>query len=146
MKKASTYLFGCAVAAALGGAALIAGPAAAGPLSSSAPEVKAAAPSGVIMVQGRRQGWRGHDGGRRHGGRGAGIAAGLAAGAIFGAAAAAAASQPYYEPSYGGYYGGYYGAPSGYYGGPGVVYEQAPGARCWVSTDRDRGYGYWGRC
>ena len=116
--------------------------------------------------------WRGH-GGYGYGGYAAGaIIGGLAAGAIIGGIAA---NRGYYYGSgyYGGpgyYYGpGYYGP--GYYGssffpgsGPHVgpyAYEVPvyvrPAQRyyrggyavqggCWVETDKDRGYGYYGPC
>ena len=56
-----------------------------------------------------------------------------------------------------GYYGGYgypgYYESSGYYGGPRYrdsgYYVRNYGARhghCWVTTDQDRNYGYWGWC
>jgi hypothetical protein len=92
------------------------------------------------------------------------------------AGAAAAQKQYYYGPGYyaPGYYGGpgYYG-PGYYYGGPGyygpgydpgaaialgvigtvgAVIAGAPYApalrpgQCWVATDKDRNYGYWGQC
>ena len=50
-----------------------------------------------------------------------------------------------------GYYSGsdYYGGP-GYYSGPGYYdrssYYGGRRGRCWVTTDRDRNYGYWGPC
>jgi hypothetical protein len=97
----------------------------------------------------------GHHGGYHgHGGYyGGGVAAGLAAGAILGAMAAEGGY--YYGPDYygpGPYYGYYYGP--GYYGGP-YAYEPPPayvrplprpGGQCWIETDKDRGYGYYGPC
>ena len=58
---------------------------------------------------------------------------------------------PGYYDGYG--YPGYYGGP-GYYSGPrhrrsDYYYAPSYGARhghCWVTTDRDRNYGYWGWC
>lgn len=88
----------------------------------------------------------------RHG-RNAALIGGFAAGAIVGAAAANS--------------GYYYGGPAYYYGGPAYyepyAYEPAPvyvapapayvaprpvyrGGGCWHSTDKDRGYGYYGAC
>ena len=92
--------------------------------------------------------WRGHHGG----GVAAGIIGGLAAGAIIGGLAA---QQGYYGPGY--YYGpGPYYAPGYYYGPPPYAYEPPPvyvapvpryrGGGCWIETDRDRGYGYYGPC
>jgi len=62
----------------------------------------------------------------------------------------------YYGPDY--YYGpgpyySYYG-PGYSYGGP-YAYEPPPvyvrpvprpGGQCWIETDKDRGYGYYGPC
>ena len=92
--------------------------------------------------------WRGRGGG----GVAAGIIGGLAAGAIIGSMA----NQGYYGD---GYYGpGYaYGPGYGYgYGSGPYAYEPAPvyfvprrayrGGSCWVVTDKDRGYGYYGAC
>jgi hypothetical protein len=82
-------------------------------------------------------------------GRNAALGVGLAAGAIVGAGIAASANNGYYERR--GYYdSGYAYEPAPVYQEP--VYAQEPvyvqprGGRCWVATDRDRGYGYWGRC
>jgi hypothetical protein len=113
---------------------------------------------------------------RSRGGRvAAGIGLGLVAGAIVGGAVANANrgyyyGDPYYARGYGYNYG--YAPPVQYaepvyaepvYEEPAVVYAPPPrriysGAyaapidpngpqrRCWVATDRDRGYGYWGVC
>ena len=86
-------------------------------------------------------------------GRNAALGIGLAAGAIVGAGIAANANNGYYRDS--GYYDGYAYAPAPVYREPVYsepvyaqepVYVQPRGGRCWVATDRDRGYGYWGRC
>ena len=53
----------------------------------------------------------------------------------------------YYESDY--YYDGpRYLSERSYYNRPGYYdRDHGPrGAYCWVSTDRDRGYGYWDRC
>jgi hypothetical protein len=93
--------------------------------------------------------WRG--GHRGYGGGvAAGVLGGLAAGAILGGIAA---GQGYYGP---GYYGSDYYGPGYDYGGP-YAYEPAPvyiqpvprayrGGGCWIVTDKDRGYGYYGAC
>ena len=106
----------------------------------------------------------------RHRGRvAAGVGLGLVAGALIGGAVANANrgyyyGDPYYARGYGYNYG--YAAPPPppvYYAEP--VYEEppvvyapprrvyaapidpnGPQRRCWVATDRDRGYGYWGVC
>ena len=82
--------------------------------------------------------------------------AGFAAGAIVGSAVA----NSYYGPSYYGAYAyepGYAYEPAYAYE-PGYVVETAPTyvvpapqivyepRRCWVQTDKDRGFGYWGSC
>jgi hypothetical protein len=140
-------------------------PAVAAPVLSSTATVKSAAPDMLDQVRIRR--------GRR-GNIGAGIALGVI-GAVAGAAASSRSygyGPGYYAP---GYYGGggYYGSPdygSGYYGGygydrgpglalgiiggvagamanaPGYAPRVMQGGRCWVTTDSDRNYGYWGRC
>ena len=76
-----------------------------------------------------------------------GPAIGFGAGVIVGSAIAN--SNSYYGP--GNYGPGYYGAgPYAYdpYYAPGPVYV-APGrayGQCWVTTDRDRGFGYYRPC
>jgi hypothetical protein len=137
-------------------------PAIAAPVPSSTTIVKMAAPDTLDQVRVRR--------GRR-GGIGPGIAFG-----VLGAVAGIAASNRYnYGPGYyGQYYGGsgYYGSPyygSDYYGGyaydPGPAVALgvigaaagaiagapygAPGVRrgrCWITTDAERNFGYWGSC
>jgi hypothetical protein len=81
-------------------------------------------------------------------GRNAALGIGLAAGAIVGAGIAANANNGYYYDR--GYYDGYAYEPAPVYSEPVYarerVYVQPNGGRCWVATDRDRGYGYWGRC
>lgn len=78
-----------------------------------------------------------------------GPAVGFAAGAIVGSAIANAngcgyygCPGPYYGPAYYGpaYYGPVYGAPGPAYADPNG------GGRCWVTTDRDRGFGYYRPC
>ena len=92
--------------------------------------------------------WRGGHRGYGGGGVAAGIIGGLAAGAILGGIAA---DQGYYGPGYYGqdYYGpGYYGGPYAYEPGP-VYVQPMPRYRsggCWIVTDKDRGYGYYGAC
>jgi hypothetical protein len=134
-------------------------PSFAAPVFSSAAIVATTAPNMIDQVRSRR--------GRAVG---AGIALGVIGGMI---GAAAAQNQGYYGP---GYYGGpgyngpgYYGpgyAPGYYYGGydydPGPaialgIIGAAAGAidavphnrgqrGCYVVTDKDRNYGYWGPC
>jgi len=74
-----------------------------------------------------------------------GPAVGFAAGAVVGSAIAANANGYYYGP--GPYYGPAYYGP-GYYGP--VYAAPAPvgayGGSCWVTTDRDRGFGYYRPC
>ena len=77
-------------------------------------------------------GYYGHGGGWGWGG----FAAGAAAGAILGGIAA---NQ------------GYYYGPGPYAYEPGPVYVRPVpryrgGGGCWISTDQDRGYGYYGPC
>jgi hypothetical protein len=97
-------------------------------------------------------------------GRNAAFAIGAAIG-ILGTAAAVAATRPdYYDPGYSygpgyghgghGYYEGGYVVQRRVYVAPQPVYVEPPRpvyvaprtTRCWVSTDRDRGFGYWTRC
>lgn len=113
----------------------------AAPVPASTAVVKMTAPNMVEQVRYRRD-------------RGGAIAAGAAIGVIGAIVGAAAIQNQYY---YGGpaYYGpGYYQGP-GYYGG-GPIYYDHPGfyaapivprrGGCWIVTDRDRNFGYWGRC
>ena len=131
-----------ALAVGLAGALAFAAvaPASAAPVFANR-SLTALAPDHVTDVQ-----WRG---------RRAAIGAGIVAGALVGAAIA---SRPYYPRYYGPGYPAY-----GYYPGP-VVVEEAPvydapvvyaepapvyaprAGRCWVATDRDRGFGYWRAC
>ncbi len=82
--------------------------------------------------------WHGHHW------HGAGAAIGFGVGALVGAAAASA-SNGYYGPAYG---------PGPYAYEPGYAYQPAPAyraydyapAKCWITTDKDRGYGYYGSC
>ena len=130
-------------------------PSFAAPVPSSIVAVKTAAPDILDQVRARR-------------GRGGAIGAGVVLGVIGAVAGAAAAqNQYYYDP---GYYGGPgYDVDPGYYGpayDPGAAmalgvigaaagaiagapYYATPGVRpgrCWIVTDRDRNFGYWGRC
>jgi hypothetical protein len=135
-------------ALALSGALLIgaAAPALAAPLPGNGAGLATAAGTHVIDVR-----WR-----HRGGAVAAGIAAGLIGGALIGAATAPGYYYPpsYYgpPPPYGPYYGPVYAEPPVVYEAPPrVVYEPAagpngPGRMCWVSTDKDRGYGYWRPC
>ncbi len=139
-------------------------PAIAAPVLSGTATVKMAAPDMLDQVRIRRG---------RGPAIGAGVVLGVI-GAMGGAAAAR--NRYYYSPGYydPGYYGGpvYYGSP--YYGygyDGGYAYDPVPGialgvigaaagamagapyvvpgvqrGRCWVETDRDRAFGYWGRC
>ena len=85
--------------------------------------------------------------------------AGFAAGAIVGSAVANSHYGPHYYGAYA-YEPGYAYEPTYNYGyayepgyvettpsyvvpAPAVVYEPR---RCWVQTDKDRGFGYWGSC
>lgn len=132
-----TLAIGLAAAMAVGTVT----PTFAAPVGSGTAGLKAAVPNEVTDVQWRR--------GR---GRGVGIAAGIAAGALVGAAIAGANRPYYYGP------GPYYYEPAPVYVDPGpvyvapppVYYEPAPAyegvRRCWIDTDRDKGYGYWRRC
>ncbi len=128
--------FVAGVAGALVLAALA--PSMAAPISTGAAALKSAVASDVIDVQWRRHGY-GHR--HRHGGWAiGGFATGLALGAI--------ASRPYYYDPY------YYGPPPAVVYGPppGPVYAEpyidpnGPARQCWVSTDKDRGFGYYRPC
>jgi hypothetical protein len=109
-------------------------PSVAAPLSTGATALKSAVPSDVADVR-----WR-----RRH--RWGGFATGLAIGAL--------AARPYYydPPHY--YYGPppahFVAPPRPYYYGPTYVEPypdpNGPIRQCWVSTDSDRGYGYFRPC
>jgi len=158
MKRA--IVIGIAGAIAFGEAA----PSFAAPVPSSTVAVKTTAPDMVDQVRSRRSR-----------AVGAGVALGVI-GAMVGAAAAQNqyyyGGPGYYAP---GYYGGpvYYGP--GYYGGDdygyGYRYDPGPaialgivgaaagamtatpyrrarprGGACWILTDRDRNFGYWGQC
>jgi hypothetical protein len=114
--------------------------------------------------------------GRTAAGIGIGLAAGALVGAaIANSNRGYYYGDPYYARGYGYNYGYappppppvYYAEPEPFYEEPAVVYAPAPrqvysgaysGAyaapidpngpqrRCWVATDRDRGFGYWGVC
>lgn len=147
--SAATLALVCVIASSL--------PAMAGPVPGNLASVGAATPSSIIDVRGR----------------GGGVAAGIVAGAIVGGLIAGAATPYYYGPGpyYGpGYYYGpdYYESPTYYYRPryyrpapvyiePPPIYVEPPAVyaprgpngpvrRCWVSTDKDRGYGYWRPC
>lgn len=116
-----------------------AGPSIAAPVSTGATALKSATDgSDVIDVR-----WRGRGG---WGWGVGGFATGLAIGSL--------AARPYYYDNY--YYGpspGYYGPPpAAYYGPPAPAYVQpypdpnGPVRQCWVTTDRDRGFGYYRPC
>lgn len=109
----------------------------AAPISAGAASLTAATPTHIVDVR-----WR----------RGGAIAAGVAAGLIVGGIAAGA--YPYYAPGYEtypgygpAYYPGYpapvYVQPQPYYQQPPVYYQPR---RCWVTTNQDRGLGYWRAC
>ena len=90
--------------------------------------------------------------GQARNGRNAAIIGGFAAGAVLGAAAASVANDGYYYgpgPAYA-YEPGYAYEPAYTYEEPGYAYAPAPrvysSGRCWISTDKDRGYGYYGAC
>ena len=80
--------------------------------------------------------------------------AGFAVGAIVGSAVA----NSYYGPHYYGAYAYEPGYNYGYAYEPGYVVETTPSyvvpapaivyepRRCWVQSDKDRGFGYWGSC
>ena len=121
--------------------------------------MKSSWPSDVTDVQYRYRGY-GYRGYRGYGYGGSAIGAGVALGVLgIIAGAAAAQSNPYYYQP--GYYGsGYYepGYPAPIYRAPPVIYAPAPvyvapqphpgyGPRqCWITTDQDRGFGYWTPC
>lgn len=126
-------------------------PAAAGPVPGNLASLGASAPQSVTEARSRG---------------GGAVAAGIAAGIITGAIIAGAANSRYYYgsgPTY--YYGPRYYYGPGYYEPPpyyyvprysyrAPVYVEPYGPRggygpvrqCWVSTDNDRGYGYWRPC
>ncbi len=114
-------------------------PSIAAPVSTGATALKSAVVSDVVDVR-----WRGRRGGWVAGG----FATGLAIGAL--------AARPYYaDPYYYGptYYGPtYYGPPAAYGPPPGPTYAEpypdpnGPSRQCWVSTDKDRGFGYYRPC
>ncbi len=141
-----------AAALTLIGTIAMTAPASAGPLPGNIASIGTTAPQQMTDVR-----WRG----------GGGVAAGIAAGIITGAIIAGAANPYYYGPGpY--YYGpgpayydgpGYYYGPPPYYGprtyyryrapvyaAPPPVYYAPRRGGCWISTDRDRGFGYWGPC
>ena len=128
MGYAKYYGIVAGVAGALTLAALSPGKAA--PISAGASALKDAAPSDVIDVR-----WRG---GRRWGYYGGGFATGLAIGAI--------AARPYYYDSY------YYAPPPVYVAPPPPAYvtpyidPNGPMRQCWITTDRDRGFGFYRPC
>ena len=147
MNKLVKAITALGAVAATGGMIMLSAPASAAAVTTGAATIRTVAPNDVVDVQWGRRGWR------RGGGA---FAAGIATGIFLGAAAA---SRPYYDEPYPAY--GYEVSPAyGYenYGyeprstyEPGVVYESAPvvverPSRCWVATDKDRGFGYWGRC
>ena len=88
-------------------------------------------------------------------GRNAAAAIGFGAGALVGAAAANAANNNayynggYYEPGYA-YDPGYVAEEPGYAYESDAVVSYGPrrgyGGQCWISTDSNRGYGYYGAC
>jgi hypothetical protein len=120
------------LAAGVAGALVLAAlaPSVAAPISTGAAVLKSAVASNVIDVR-----WRG-----RYGWAAGGFATGLALGAIV--------SRPYYYDPY------YYGPPPAVVYGPppGPVYVEprldpnGPARQCWVSTDKDRGFGYYQPC
>lgn len=120
-----------AVIAGLAGALTLAAlsPVIAAPVATGATALKSAAPSDVVDVR-----WR-----RGYGYYGGGFATGLAIGAL-------AARPYYYEPYY------YAPPPAAYYAPPPAAYvspyidPNGPARQCWVTTDRDRGYGYYRPC
>lgn len=157
-----TRLRNSAAALALAGTIASIMRASAGPVPGNLASVGAAAPSSITDVR-----WRG---------RGGGVAAGIVAGAIVGGLIAGAATPYYYGYGPGPYYGpSYYDGPNYYYDGPTYYYRpryyrpapiyveprliyvdppavyaprgpNGPVRQCWVSTDKDRGFGYWQPC
>jgi hypothetical protein len=126
------------LAAGVAGALVLAAftPATATPVSTGATALKSAVVSDVIDVQ-----WRHRHHRHRHGGWAVGgFATGLALGAI--------ASRPYYYEPY--YYAPpppvVYGPPPGPVYGEPYVDPNGPARQCWVSTDKDRGFGYYRPC
>jgi hypothetical protein len=120
-----------AVAMAVAGTIAIAAatPVMAAPTLSGTANIKAAATDTINVRSRGHHGW--------------GIGAAVAAGVI-GAGVAAAASRPYYDPYYDYDYGPVYSYEPNY--APAPVYRAPRGGRCWVDTDSDRGFGYWGSC
>jgi len=107
-------------------------PSVAAPVYNGATALKSAIANDVVDVR-----WRGR------GGRGGWVAGGFVGGLALGALAA----RPYYSDPY--YYGPAYYGPPAVYGPPaGPVYAEpyvdpnGPTRQCWVSTDKDRGFGY----
>jgi hypothetical protein len=106
-------------------------PAVAAPVLSSAATVKSVLPDMLDQVRVRR-------------GRGGNIGAGIALGVIGAVAGAAAASRSYdYGP---GYYARGYDGGGEYYGSPDYAPRAYSRDRCWITTDSDRNYGYYGSC
>ena len=118
-----------AVALAVAGTIAVAAatPVMAAPTLSGTAGIKAAATDTVNVRY--RHGW--------------GVGAAVAAGVI-GAGVAAAASRSYYDPYYDYDYGPVYSYEPSY--APAPVYRAPRAGRCWVDTDSDRGFGYWGSC
>jgi len=133
-KESNMHANKLVIAAGIAGALALAAltPSSAAPMPIATVGLKSAVASDVVDVRHRR----GH--GRWIAG---GIAASLAIGAI-------AASRPYYYYPYPYYYD--YAPPPAVVYGPAPVYvvpSPAPyGPVCWVTTDPDRGYGYWRPC
>lgn len=141
-----------AIAAGLAGAmALTAVPPVLGaPVLTGTGVLKVAQPSKVIDVR-----WRG-----RRGGRWAAAGIAFAASALIGSAIARSRAYSYYYYDGPAYYAPapVYVAPAPvyvepeYYVEPGPVYAaplpdpNGPRRRCWVTTDSDRGFGYWQPC
>jgi hypothetical protein len=132
-----------AMAVGLAGAMVLSAvsPSFAAPVMTSTAVLKAVQPGAITEVRWRGRGWRGR------GLAAAGI--GLFAGALIGSVIARAQAYPYYYD--GGPYDSapVYAAPPPVYVEPGAVYaapEPAYPSGCWITTDKDRGYGYWGAC